>query len=779
MKLPDALQSFLGQHKDKEPAYLSLYLDVHTVAVSVWQMVSGGKAHVLASAHLAVASDTWRDRTQSVDRLLGALEQKTGRTDVSTAILGLPAVYLTATGEIKKEVRGEIKELAKTLELTLAGFVPLHQAIIFKLKTDEGVPPSVILLGINSKTVAVSLYKIGSLVGLRDLEKHEDIALGVEEGLKSFTEMEVLPARILLYGSEQSELEEVKEKLLHHQWTTRANFLHFPKIEIVSIDMIIDSISLAGASEMEKAAIGEDEDEKTEPTPTPQTAPLAREEADETELQDEVEAERKEEEIEEEAGTEEEKLVEDEVAAASQALTEDFAVDKETQEDANVVVVDAESLGFKKDADVLEEREQVERVPQTRGRTSASSFALALSTFGEKLGSVVPKVLRQIGRAGSPGQRYLGFILVFLVIGLVWGGISWALPHATVTVYEIPQTFETAQSIVIDPSATSVDEEENVVPAVKRERTLEGEKTLPVKGKKNVGDPARGTVTIYNKSLSTKAFSKGTILQAGSVKFSLDADVQVASASESIGSITFGKKDANVTAVAIGTAGNLTAGNEFTFADTASSIASARNDSAFTGGTSREVTVVSRADVDALIEEVSDELTEKAQQELSQSVGGGEVLIEGTTKTSVTQKTFDQEIDQEANQLHGKLTVTVSGIAYSQQEIRSLFEKKGKLTAPAGYRLDTENTTISLSNIKVQKDGTITAQASMKAVALPMLDTAGMPKALAGKTLPEAEAYLRTLSGVAGMEVSFRFSPSKNRLPLNKNNISVSLAIAQ
>ncbi len=93
--------------------------------------------------------------------------------------------------------------------------------------------------------------------------------------------------------------------------------------------------------------------------------------------------------------------------------------------------------------------------------------------------------------------------------------------------------------------------------------------------------------------------------------------------------------------------------------------------------------------------------------------------------------------------------------------------------------MDEANTTITLSNVKIQKDGTITAQAHIKTIALPILDSAGLPKELAGKTLKEAETYLRSLSGVAGMEVSFRLSPSKNRLPLNKNNISVSVAIAQ
>ncbi len=787
MKLPDAFQSILGKKKEKEPVYISLYLDVHMVAASVWHILKE-TSHVIASAHLSVPTDTWKDRIASVDRLLGAMEQKTERTDLTTAILGLPAVYLTQTGEIKKEIRADIKNLAQTLELKLAGFVPLHQSIIFKLKTDEGVPPSVILLGINSKTIAISLYKIGALVGLRDLEKHEDVAKSLEEGFKSFTEMEVLPARILLYGSEEKELEEIKNKLLHHPWTTRANFLHFPKIEIVSIDMIIDSVSLAGASEMKKETIPQGMEQEEEPPAEKSdestveaeavvggTFTQAEAEMEENEDEEEIEAEY-EEEPRNKIVTEEDRIVEGEIAQTTQALASDFDVDKEVQDDANVVVVDAESLGFKKDADVLEEEEQIEKEEARVHQRPAAVMSSVGSTLGG-IGSSIPRVILAILR--SPKQKYFGILLVLLAVGLVWAGFSWAVPRAIVTVYEISQTVEADQTITIDSNATDVDTEGNVIPGLKRERSMDGEKTVEVKGKKSIGDPARGTIVIYNKSLSSRTFTKGTVVQSGSLKFTLDSDVSVASASESIGSITFGKADAAVTAQAIGAAGNLTSGSEFTFADVSSNIATARNDSAFTGGTSREVTVVSRSDVDGLISAVSIELTTKAQQELAGSVGGGEALIDGTIKTSVTQKTFDKEIDQEATQLNGKLTVTVSGIAYNQADIRSLFEKNGKLEAPSGYKMDDINTTITVTNTKVQKDGTITARAHIKAIALPTIDSAGIPKALAGKTIKDAETYLRAMSGVAGMEVSFRLSPMKNRLPFNKNNISVSVAIAQ
>lgn len=744
MTLVDAFQSLLNKKKGEPQVFLSVFLDSRLVGASFWRPGPKGTVDPIATAHKVIDSEKWEDRITVLDELLGLLEDKTNVSDVTKTILGLSSVFLTATGEIQKEVRGEIKKLGNELALAIAGFVPLSQAIIYKLKSDEGVPPSVILLDISKTTIAVSLYKIGTLVGVRDIEKHDDVAAELEQCLKSFTEMEVLPARILLYGSDSGELEEVKKKLLHYQWTMKANFLHFPKIEILSIDAIVGAISLAGASEMK---LDMPQEKGSEETITAEAAiPVKPEEKSEEEGET----------IEAQADAREE------VAEAQEILREDFAVDAEAGEDANVVMVDAESLGFKKDADVLEEIVEQDTEQPKRKKLGISSI------FSK---------IRQINFRGIQTKTLPVKTGVTVLMLILLGGLGyWLLPKATVTVLTVPQTLSASDTITIDPTATSVDPQERIVPGKSREQTVSGEKTVPVEGVKNVGDPARGTVTIYNKSLTTRTFKKGTVLSSGNIKFTLDSDVEVASASESVGSITFGKNDAGVTASVIGNQSNLPGGSEFSFADTPTSTAIARNDNAMTGGTSREVTVVSRTDVDNFVKNVSAELTTKAQEELATSVTGGEHMIEGTIKTTVKERIFDKEINQEATELHGKLTITVSGVTYSQEDIRSMLISSGSLVVPEGYTLDQRSASITLSDIEVARDGTITAAVAIEASALPSIDIGSLAGVLAGKSIDEAQTYLQTISGVGGMQVSVRFSPVKSRLPINRKNISVSIS---
>ena len=174
--------------------------------------------------------------------------------------------YLTAEGEIDSVVRPHVKKLMSALSLTALGFVPIHQAIIYSFKQDEGVPPNAILVGVSGKILSIYLYKIGSLVGSTRITSTDTIAKDVEEAIKGMPNVEVLPSRMLLYGGVTETLEEVKRQLLHHPWQTRVNFLHFPKIEILPLDQPLTAISIAGASEMSKDLGGSEEDEAPEHT---------------------------------------------------------------------------------------------------------------------------------------------------------------------------------------------------------------------------------------------------------------------------------------------------------------------------------------------------------------------------------------------------------------------------------------------------------------------------------------------------------------------------------
>jgi Baseplate J-like protein len=463
--------------------------------------------------------------------------------------------------------------------------------------------------------------------------------------------------------------------------------------------------------------------------------------------------------------------VEEEIKVAKEVIEVELGPPEMQSEDANIKEVEPEALGFKKNVDVLEKPPQTAAPPreylEEEMPEEKKKFSLPKIQFARLL-SMLPV---------TGIWPVIGGVVIF--VALIAGFLYWALPHATVTIFELPKTLDQSMQITIDPTSTIVDPTQKIIPGKSQERSVSGEKTIPVTGKKNIGDPARGTVTLYNKSLSTKVFKKGTVLRANSLEFTLDAEVSIASASETIGSITFEKQDVAVTASQIGPQSNVSAGTEFTVKDISTSTAAGRNDKALTGGTSKEVTVVTRKDYDSFTTEISEELVDKAKQELATSVGAGEKLVDATVKTSVTEKVFQQELDQEATQLQGKVTISVTGISYSEGDIKEIAKSLMSPTLPTGYSIIDIKTAVTVSDVKVLKNGKITATATISSTALPVIDTNSVKKAISGKNIKSAQEYLRSISGIAGVEFGFRFAPTKSRLPINTNNISISVAIQE
>ncbi len=798
MKFSDAFSGLLGKKEDQKTFFFSLFLDTDAAAVAAWFVEATGVPKIVSYAHGKVAEDSWDARIAVIDRLLSAAEDKAkSQAAISKTVFGMPSAYLTREGNIAQGIRPQLKKLTTMLELSPVGFVPLSQALAFSFKKEEGIPPSMILVGCSGKVGTVTIFRIGTMVGEEIIDMAVDPAVAIETALKKYQDSDVLPSRVLLYGGDELNLDDVRGKLLKHPWPTRANFLHFPKIESITTEKLLEAVSLSGASEL-SAEIGESDDgdisaEATVAVAQPtRTAPVAEgldsekiPEGDEQSLESEEMEPNDEDEIGEVAESEDE-TSDGETLEEDKELGEVIEEIDGMEEESNVHVVSPEALGFERQ-DVLESHQlhqKTKMMPKEmsiddggevkilpRKQKMAMKFELPALPKIDVSGmwsmfSRIPKL------KGAPIPLMIGVGLLLGIFGLLY----YFVPHATVTILVAPVSLSESSIMTVDPVATIADSATKIIPGRTQEKSVTGEKTAVVTGKKKVGDPARGTVTVYNKVTSEKTLKKGAILVAKGLSFTLDEEVSVASASESIGSITFGKKSVAVTAVEIGSDSNVPASTEFVFKDTAASAVSARNDAVFTGGISRDVTVVSRADYDAMVKALTDELVGKAKTELSGQIGA-ERLIDQTVKTTVSEKIFDQELDQEAKELHGKVTITVSGISVRDEDVKAILTSLVAAKVPSGYSLSGGQTDVTTSGISVKKDGKITLTATLKAVALPVIDNSGLINKLTGKDVQTATAILKATVGVAGAEFRFALSPSQSRLPVNPKNITLSVAV--
>jgi len=744
MKLP-ALPSFIGKRNHRKEVFLSLLLYPDAVEAAIWEVGSRGKAVVLGAVTQDLTHDSWQERRIAADKCITTLENIAQTTSIQKVILGFPAPYLTKDGDIIREIKPQVKKLTHELGLVAIGFVSIYQAIVYKYKKQEGVPPSLILLGFTAGAITVSLYRVGNFVAQTTIPKEGSIAEHLEDAFAQFSSTAVLPSRIVLYGTKPETLERAKRDLMKHHWTARSNFIHFPKIEILPGDAAAVAVSFAGAGEITHT-VDDMDDQEPQEKDSSLGMPL-----DEEELRSDDAEE-----------------VEERVAEEEKHEAVDEAHDAEDEEElnkhANVIPVDPKALGFKAE----------EEFAQESGKKRSSHRRTTIH---------IPNVFRiakhrlRFPVRGKRGVFAVLFILVPLSI-LLFGGYYIAdtiLPRATVTITTIPQVVKVSETIGIDAEGRKV--AGITIAGRKKEQSETGQKTIATTGKKTLGEPAKGTVTILNKSTVPKTYKKGTTISTGGIDFTLDTDVSIASASETFQGITYAKENVAVTAKQIGTKGNIAAGKEFTIAGVSSTVASARNDQAFSGGSSKDVTVVARADQEQIVKELTQELTVKAKEGFERA--GEEVIIPETIKTTITQKVFSAEIGEEAKDLNGKITVTISGIGYKSSDIANALREKVKERVPQGYMLSSDLPTIETGSPKIAKDGAITLSATISATAIPNLDIPTIAKDIAGKSVSQAEEKMRSYPGVQDVKFSISSLLNKDRLPKRLKNISVLVSMGE
>ncbi len=784
MKLFQTIQHLVQKKPNVEPEmFLSVILDESYVQVGAWTLDHDHKPKILAKASERAAAPSWEDRIRMVDHAIGKLEEETGSAKLSKVVLGLGERFLTRSGDIDRSVRPHLKKLTQTLELSALGFVPLATGIAHFLRKSEGIPTSVILVGVTEQSFDISIYRVGRLAFSVSVNRTESEGLDIENGLKLCPDAEVLPSRILLYGADDVRIHEVQSVLLKYQWTSRANFLHYPKIEVYPFEDLTDSVVEAGANELTQ---GMSEDRVEGEGAEPESEIAAQKSESEPEPDDDKEP----------------------------PLDEEPVIkDPEDTGQSHVVVVQPEALGFHESVgDGKEDRRQEEAVygeeapvenPLEFSKEEKQNLLHGKKTHSEDEDELMDEQsVDTQHKTGLPIQRSAGAFLhsiarmtgrtpkVPVIIGVVvllllGGGSVFALtylPSAKITLSVLPKMITRNETIRIDPEAGSIDPTTKTVPGKKVEKVVSGEKTITATGKKKVGDPAKGTITLFNKSETTAyTLKKGTVVTTGSLQFTLDTDVSIASASTSLSGdqLTFGKNTAPVTAVAVGTEGNIASGRDFVVKDYTTSTLSGRNEKAFTGGTSREVTVVSRSDYDTLQKTLTTDLIEKAKAELMQSVSGKERMIDETIKTAVKEKKFTQEIDQEAKDLHGSLTVSVSAITYDESDIKSVLAGVAQSDVPAGYSVNDARTTVTVGEVTIAKDTSMSAKASLTTVAVPSIATDTVRKSVAGKKLTEAESQLRSLPGVASAEFTFQSAWNKSVLPKQADHISISVVTVE
>lgn len=752
MSFLSSLTHFLPfQKKEEEKEYFfALNIAPESLTVALWA-IEGKELKILdiASEGYGSTEEIAAVTDKLLDAVLGLKE-----IEPQKILFGVPNSWLS-DDNLKDEYLKILRQVVKELELTPMAYVAVGHALIHFLEKPEGVPTTAIFVGFEKQHLTVTVTRAGKLDGVKVLTRGTSCGADIEKALLSFTDVETLPSKILIYGQKASEL---KSQLLSFPWMSKLSFLHFPKIEVLDENLEIRSVCLAGASEI-------NENVRLSEQPVQQTPVKTTLLADS-----------------------EKQLEREKIDGGTEGAVDDlgFVVgDVSQQPEPEDRSVPPEARLAKGGSESADQRISVSEESGAEEREFAVSneHSLEVDDSGEDLTPSVESPKQQHKKRFDL-RRFIpkSFANLTILLGVVGIAVLIAaaflfLIKANVKIFVEPKILEKDAQVVADPNQKTVNEDSKIIPGEIVTTEVSGSAKDSATGKRQIGDPAKGTVTIRNKTDEEITLSKGTVFSSSSgLKFSLDLLVRVASRSAEDG--TWGKVTATVTAASIGADGNLSSGSDFTIAGHTTDKLIAKAEGNFSGGTSKDVTVVTDADQKRLLASLTSDLRQQAQQKLQEKLPNKKILQEGLSD-EIVRKSYNKNINDVASEFSLNLTVKYKGTAFEDKDLKLIVSKLVTTQVPEGFQLDLAETETQADVSKLEKDGKLIFLARFKAKLIPKIDTDKIKNQIKFKTPKEVGDILKAMDNVLGSEISLTPSLPKilQRLPILTRNIKVEVGL--
>lgn len=622
-------------------------------------------------------------------------------------LFGVPDSWLL-DDDLKEEYLKLLKNMVKELDIKPMAYVSTSHALTHFLENKEGAPTTAILISIDEKDISVIVSRAGRVDGSKVIQRSDNLGEDIEKALLAFTEVEVLPSRMLLFSPQNNDLIKQKANLLSYPWMDKLSFLHFPKIDLLEKNILIKAVALAGAAEL---------------NPNIKLSP--------DEIEDNLDR------------------------VPGKIEDEEEKEDKEIKEMDNFGFVTGDITKM----EPIKEKKELIKPPLQE----------EIKTEGKK--EIILRKLKNFG-------KYKIFALPVVVLLILIFAYLF-LARAEVTVFVEPRTLERDSQVTADPKAKVVDEANKIIPGEIVEISVSGSDKTQATGKKQIGDTAKGTATLYNKTYDSKTFSKGAIFVSKSgLRFTLDQTVTVASQSASEDGIAFGKINASLVATEAGADHNIPSGTEFTTVSFPSTQFSAKAEGNFSGGTSKEVTVVSDSDQKKLLAQVASSLRKQAAEKLQGKLVGQKILEEGLAE-EITSKSYSKNINDQAADFSLNLTVKYKGTSYKAEDLKLIVSKLLESSIPADFELNLAQTETLADVSKLEKDGRLIFLARFKAKLMPKLDQEKIKQQIKGQNLQTAADILKTYDNVLGSNINIMPSLPAGlaRLPFLTSNIKLEVKL--
>ncbi|PID31896.1 hypothetical protein CR970_03400 [Candidatus Saccharibacteria bacterium] len=357
--------------------------------------------------------------------------------------------------------------------------------------------------------------------------------------------------------------------------------------------------------------------------------------------------------------------------------------------------------------------------------------------------------------------RFFLIGLGVVVVGIAWLFGFYILPKATVTIVTNNSTINTAVELTAATDAKEVDAEASIVPAVVKEYKQTDTQKAPATGKKDVGTPAKGKVTLSLDDCTRPQVEvpSGTGVSAAGQDFITQTDITLTS-------VKFGSQCRNqdFKEVSTGTVEVVakSAGESANIEAQSYDVAGFSNVSGYgsdmTGGTSKIITIVSQTDIDTAKQKIIDQAKAAGREEVMKMLEQeGFIALDDTLKEADPLVTASPNVDDEASEVTVTVAVVYKMTGVQRDGLREL------VNAAIEEQIDGKQQTIlndGLDNAAIRIEGQPQSDAIKLTVKVDALtgvqqDADDIKQFVIGKKKGEAIDLLKQRSGVQDARIKY------------------------
>ncbi len=355
-------------------------------------------------------------------------------------------------------------------------------------------------------------------------------------------------------------------------------------------------------------------------------------------------------------------------------------------------------------------------------------------------------------------------IVLAVLLGAALGWFFFIYPRATVVLAIASEPVSQTVTVTIDNNINDPLSGEARIPGQKVQVETSVKSTAQATGSKEVGTKANGTVTVSNRLGETVALPGGSLLSRDGRDFLTKEAIEINAATVSLDSagnvlVKPGTKTVAVEAKEVGSVFNLAAGDFLitSLSGTKRDRVTASNSSAFAGGDSHSVKVVTENDIKSAKESVGSSKTAELSNQLTAQAKDITVLA-STIEVDVIEVSTSKNAGDETDtfDVEAKIRARTIGFVAAQYQ-QAIVEAVGK-TLPPGKELmvsaaDSVETKVGSSAFD---QGTLELVGTLRASMVQTIDESALRQLIKGKTSLAAAELLKTQSGIIDAEVQLR-----------------------